>query len=137
MKRLLFDTDVVLDVLLQRQPYFPASALALDQVGQDKVEGYIAGHAITNLFYLLRRHLGSDQSREVLVKLMSKMRVAAVTDAVVREALSSPFPDFEDAVAHAAAKAVGTEAIVTRNLKDFRNGTVPAMLPEVFLATLN
>ena len=68
---------------------------------------------------------------------MSKMLVAAVTDVVVREALKSPFSDFEDAVTHAAAQAVGAEVIVTRNIKDFRNGTVPAMLPEFFLATLN
>lgn len=132
MKRVLFDTDVVLDVLQQRQPYFPASALALDEAGIGKVEGYIAGHAITNLFYLLRRSLGSEKSREVLATLMSKMTVAPVTDAVIREALVSPFKDFEDAVTHAAAKAIACDAIVTRNTKDFRTGTVPAMLPEVF-----
>lgn len=136
MKRVLFDTDVVLDVLLQRQPFFTASALALDTIAQGKVEGYLAGHLVTNLFYLLRRNLGSDKSREALNTLMSKMRVAAVTDAVIREALASPFPDFEDAVTHATARAEGIEAIATRNIKDFRLGTIRAMLPEVFLATL-
>ncbi len=136
MTRVLFDSDVVLDVLLQRQPFFAASALALDTVAQGKVEGYLAGHAITNLFYLLRRHLGSDQSRETLNTLMSKMRIAAVTDAVIREALASPFPDFEDAVTHATARGEGIEAIITRNIKDFRLCSIPAMLPEVFLATL-
>ncbi len=136
MIRVLFDSDVVMEVLLQRQPFFAASALALDTVAQGKVEGYLAGHAITNLFYLLRRHLGSDRNRETLNTLMSKMRVAAVTDAAIREALASPFPDFEDAVTHAAARGEGIEAIITRNIKDFRLGTIPAMLPEVFLATL-
>ncbi|WP_017317718.1 PIN domain-containing protein [Mastigocladopsis repens] len=136
MKLVLFDTDVVLDVLLQRQPFFAASALALDTVAHLKVEGYLAGHAMTNLFYLLRRHLGTDKSREALNTLMSKMHVAAVTDAVIREALASSFPDFKDAVTHATARAEGIEAIVTRNIKDFRMGTISAMLPEVFLATL-
>ena len=120
MKRVLFDSDVILDVLLQREPFFAASALALDTVVQGKVEGYLAGHAITNLFYLLRRHLGSDKSREVLKTLMSKMRVAAVTDVVIREALASSFPDFEDAVTHATAQGEGIEVITTRNIKDFR-----------------
>ena len=119
MTRVLFDSDVVMEVLLQRQAFFAASALALDTIAQGKVEGYLAGHAITNLFYLLRRHLGSDRSREVLNTLIFKMRIAAVTDAVIREALTSPFPDFEDAVTHAATRGEGIEAIITRNIKDF------------------
>ncbi|PSB25176.1 PIN domain-containing protein [Stenomitos frigidus] len=136
MKRVLFDSDVLLDVFLQRQPHFTASAIAIDTVGQGKIEGYVAGHAVTNLFYLLRRQLERDQSRDILATLLLKMHVAAVTDAVIREALASSFTDFEDAVAHAAAKSIGVEIIVTRNIKDFRSGTIPAVLPEVFLATL-
>lgn len=131
MKRVLFDSDVVLDVLLERQPFFAASALALDTVGQGKVEGYIAAHSITNIFYLLRRHLGNEKSQEVLMNLMSKMVTAGVTDAVIRSAFSSGFKDFEDGVTYAAAGA-GVDYIVTRNIKDFRLGSIPAMLPEVF-----
>jgi predicted nucleic acid-binding protein len=128
----LFDSDVVLDVLLERQPFFAASALALDAVGQGKVEGYIAAHSITNIFYLLRRHLGKEKSQEVLMNLMSKMVTASVTDAVIRSAFSSGFKDFEDAVTYGAAAGVGVDYIVTRNIKDFRLGSIPAMLPEVF-----
>ncbi|MBW4473192.1 MAG: PIN domain-containing protein [Stenomitos rutilans HA7619-LM2] len=137
MKRVLFDTDVLLDVFLQRHPYFTSSAIALDTVGQGKIEGYIAAHAVTNLFYLLKRQLGRDQTRSLLATLLSKVHIAAVTDAVVREALASSFTDFEDAVVHAAARSIGVEAIVTRNIQDFRSGTIPAVLPEVFLATFN
>ncbi len=132
MKRVLFDSDVVLDVLLERQPFFAASALALDAVGQGKVEGYIAAHSITNIFYLLRRHLGNEKSQEVLMNLMSKMVTASLTDAVIRSAFSSGFKDFEDGVTYAAAAGVGVDYIVTRNIKDFRLGSIPAMLPEVF-----
>ncbi|MDF5716619.1 MAG: PIN domain-containing protein [Rhizonema sp. NSF051] len=79
MKRVLFDTDVILDVLLQRQPYFNTSAFALDTVGQGKIEGFVAGHAVTNLFYLLRRQLGSQKSREILIALMTKIEVENLT----------------------------------------------------------
>lgn len=137
MKRVLFDSDVILDVFLQREPYFRTSALAIDRVGQDQVEGYVAGHAVTNLFYLLRRQLGSDRAREILRTLMSKMQVASVTDGVIREALESSFSDFEDAVTHAAAQAMSVEIIVTRNVRDFRLGTIPAVLPEVFLVDID
>jgi hypothetical protein len=101
-------------------------------VGQGKVEGYVAGHAVTTLFYLLRRELGMTKSRQVLTDLLSKMRVASVTDAGVRQALDGPFKDFEDGVTHAAAQEAKASVIVTRNVRDFTKGIIPAVLPEVF-----
>lgn len=132
MKRVLFDTNVLLDVLLRREPHFSASAAALDAVGQGTVEGYIAGHAVTTLAYLLERQLGSKKSRAVLFDLLSRMRVAPVTDAAIRQACNSPLNDFEDAVCHAAALEAGASLIVTRNIADFAKAEIPAVLPEVF-----
>ena len=132
MKRVLYDTNVLLDVTLRREPHLAASAAALDAVGQGQVEGYIAGHAVTTLFYLLQRELGATKSRRVLADLLAKMHVAPVTDAGIRQALSGPFKDFEDAVSHAAAQEAGVAVIVTRNVGDFAKGTIPAILPEVF-----
>ena len=132
MKQILYDTNVLLDVLLRREPYFSASAAALDAVGQGKVEGYIAGHAVTTLAYLLQRQLGLAKNKTVLSNLLSKMRVAPVTDAVIRQALAGAFNDFEDAVTHAAAQEAGVSVIVTRNIRDFAKSIIPAVLPEVF-----
>ena len=132
MKRVLYDTNVLLDVLLKREPYFSASAKALDAVGQGKVEGYIAGHAATTLAYLLQRHLGPIKSRAAHSELLSKMRVAPVTDTAIRQALTGTFRDFEDAVTHAVAEDAGVSVIVTRNVPDFTKGTIPAVLPEAF-----
>ena len=75
-------------VLLKPKPYFSASTAALDAVGQGKVKGYIAGHAVTTLAYLFQRRLGSAKSRRVLADLLSKMSVAPITDVAVRRALS-------------------------------------------------
>ena len=66
MRRVLFDSDVLLDVLAQRQPFVYASVQALDTVTQEQVEGYVSGHAITNIFYILRRQIGNDATRELL-----------------------------------------------------------------------
>jgi predicted nucleic acid-binding protein len=132
MKRVLYDTNVLLDVTLRREPHLAASAAALDAVGQGQVEGYIAGHAVTTLFYVLRRELGTTKSRRILADLLTKVRVAPVTDTGVRKALSGPFKDFEDAVSHAAAQEAGVAVIVTRNVGDFAKGVIPAILPEVF-----
>lgn len=137
MKRVLFDSDVLLDVLAQRQPFVIASAQALNTVTQEQVQGYVSGHAVTNVFYILRRQIGSEAARELLSRLLQRIQVASVTDEVIRQALQSSITDFEDAVTSAAASVAGLEMIVTRNTSDFVTSSVPAVMPEEFLATLS
>lgn len=140
MKRVLFDSDVLLDVLAQRQPFVIASAQALNVVTVTKMEmqikGYVSGHAVTNIFYILRRQIGSEMARDAISRLLLHLQVASITDEVIRAALQSSMTDFEDAVSSEAANAVGVEIIVTRNKSDFVASSVPAMLPEEFLAAL-
>ena len=137
MKQVLFDSDVLLDVLAQRQPFVAASARALNTVMQNQVEGYVLGHAVTNIFYILRRQVGNEVARELLTRLLQHLQVASVTDEVIRQALNSPIADFEDAVTSAAALTAGLEIIVTRNTPDFVASLVPAMLPDEFLTMLS
>jgi predicted nucleic acid-binding protein len=137
LKRVLFDSDVLLDVLAKRQPFVVASAKALNTVMQQQVQGYVAGHSVANIFYILRRQIGSESAREMLSSLLQHLQVASVTDEVIRRALQSPTPDFEDAVVIASANATGLEVIVTRNKSDFAASSVPAMLPEELLSTLS
>lgn len=136
MKRVLFDSDVLLDILARRQPFIVASARALNTVMQNQVQGYVSGHAVTNIFYILRRQVGNEVARELLAKLLQHLQVASVTDEVIRQALNSSIKDFEDAVTSAAALTAGLEIIVTRNTPDFVVSLVPAMLPDEFLTTL-
>lgn len=137
MKRVLFDSDVVLDVLAQRQPFVITSAQALNTVTQEQVQGYVSGHAVTNIFYILRRQIGSEAARELLSRLLQRIQVASVTDEVIRQALQSSITDFEDAVTSAAASVARLEMIVTRNTSDFMTSSVPAVMPEEFLVTLS
>lgn len=133
MRRVLFDSDVLLDVLAQRQPFVIASARALNVSTQPQVQGYVSGHAVTNIFYILRRQVGSDTARSFLSRLLQHLHVASVTDEVIRVALQSSINDFEDAVTSEAANAAGVDVIVTRNTTDFVSSSVPAILPEEFL----
>lgn len=133
MRRVLFDSDVLLDVLAQRQPFVIASVKALNMVTQPQVIGYVSGHAVTNIFYILRRQVGSKAARELLSRLLQRIQVASVTDEVIRAALQSSIADFEDAVTSEAANAADVEVIVTRNIADFTDSSVPAVLPEEFL----
>jgi predicted nucleic acid-binding protein len=136
VRRVLYDTNVVLDVLQARHTHLAASAAALDLVEAGRVEGYVAAHAVTTIAYLLQRQVGAARSRAILADLLSRLQVAAVTERTIRTALAGEFRDFEDAVCHAAALEAGAELIVTRNLADFAAGTVPAVLPETLLATM-
>ncbi|MEO0377489.1 MAG: PIN domain-containing protein [Cyanobacteria bacterium P01_A01_bin.17] len=137
MRRVLYDSDVLLDVLAQRQPFFTASAQALDSATQADIQGYVSGHAVTNIFYILRRQVGSQSARALISTLFQHLQVAAVTDEVIRAALQSAMTDFEDAVTSEAARMAGVENIVTRNSSDFLNSNVPSLLPAEFLALLS
>ena len=136
MRRALFDSDVLLDVIAQRQPFFIASAQALNIATQPQVQGYVSGHAMTNIFYILRRQIGNEAARESLSRLLQHLQVASVTEKVIRAALHSPITDFEDAVTSEAANAAGVEMIVTRNKPDFTASSIPAVLPREFLAMI-
>jgi len=137
MKRILFDTNVVLDVLLDRQPHVEASAAAWAAVETGISEGMLAAHAVTTLHYLVRKEMGTIKARRIVSALLRVFGVAAVNGAVVQEALQSPFSDFEDAVTAAAARLAGCEYIVTRDPKGFRGSPVRSLTPEAVLPILS
>jgi len=136
MKRILFDTNVVLDVLLDRQPHADASAAAWSYVENGLVEGLLAAHALTTVRYLVRKEMGAAGTKRILTSILKVFAIAAVDSEVVEEALQSPLSDFEDAVTTAAARLARCELIVTRDPKGFRASTVPCITPEQLLPLL-
>jgi len=137
MKRVLFDTNVVLDVLLDRQPYVEASAAAWAAVEAGILEGMLAAHAVTTIHYLVRKELGNVKARRIVSAILRVFRVAAVDGAVVQEALQLSFSDFEDAVTAAAARLANCECIVTRDPKGFRGSPVRSLTPEAVTPLLD
>jgi predicted nucleic acid-binding protein len=136
MKRILFDTNVVLDVLLDRQPYVEASAAAWVSAETGRSEGMLAAHAVTTIHYLVRKEMGNHKARRIVSAILRVFGVAAVDGAVVQEALQLPLSDFEDAVTAAAARLAGCECIVTRDPKGFRGSPVRALTPEALTPLL-
>jgi predicted nucleic acid-binding protein len=137
MKRLLFDTNVVLDVLLDRQPYVEASAAAWAAVETGISEGMLAAHAVTTIHYLVQKEMGNVKARRIVSAILRVFEVATVDRAVVHEALQLPFSDFEDAVTAAAARLAGCEFIVTRDPKGFRGSPVRSLTPEAVTPLLD
>jgi predicted nucleic acid-binding protein len=137
MKRILCDTNVVLDVLLDRQPYAEASALVWAAVETGVAEGMLAAHAVTTIHYLVRKEKGPLKARRVVAAILRVFGVAAVDGAVVQEALQLPCSDFEDAVTAAAARMAGCECIVTRDPKGFRGSPIRSLTPEAVMPLLD
>lgn len=133
MIRVLFDTNVILDVVLERMPFYRHSALALNRASKADIEGFISAHAVPTIHYIAAKTKSAKDVRLILGSLLSGLNVAAVNEKVIRQALSSPLKDFEDAITHAAAEECQASRIVTRNIRDFTRGTLQAVLPEVFL----
>jgi predicted nucleic acid-binding protein len=130
MRRILLDTNIVLDVLLDRQPHVKASAVVWTAVETGVAEGMLAAHAVTTVHYLVQKELGATAAKRVVASILKVFGIAAVDAAVVQEALQLPFSDFEDAVTAAAARFAGCECIVTRDPKGFRGSPVRSTTPE-------
>jgi predicted nucleic acid-binding protein len=137
MKRVLFDTNVVLDVLLDRKLHAEASAAAWAAVETGAAEGLLAVHAVTTIHYLVRKELGSTKTKRIIVAILKVFRVAAVDGAVIQEALHLSCPDFEDAVTAAAARIAACDYLVTRDPKGFHGSPVRPVTPEAFLPLLS
>lgn len=132
----LVDTNVVLDVMLGREPHLADSAAVLAAVETARCGGLLCATTITTIYYLTERHIGGLASREKMGALLSMFGVAAVTQSVLGAALANGMPDFEDAVLHEAALQAGAHCIVTRNIDDFSLSKIPVHSPAQFLALL-
>ena len=131
--KVLLDTNIVLDVLLDRKPHSIESAEVFRLIEQGRAEGLLCATTITTLDYLLSQSMRRSESRILLTQLMKLFEVASVNRAVIESALTSRMDDFEDAVLDHAAQNSGADAIVTRNSKDFTRGKSKVMDPKQFI----
>jgi len=134
--KVLFDTNVVLDVLLAREPHAVVAARLFALVERGEIEGCLCATTITAVHYLAPRAVGPKDAQRHVRQLLSLFKVAPVTGEIVTSALSLGFPDFEDGVVHEAARAYGAAAIVTRNARDFARDSLPILSPVELLAAV-
>ncbi len=133
MRRVLVDTNVVLDVLLDRHPHVAGSAAVWAAVETGRAKGFLSAHAVTTIHYLVQKDLGRARAARMIGSILRVFDVATVDRFVLDYALQRSLPDFEDAVTAAAAEAAGCEVIVTRDPKGFRGSTVRPLTPEALL----
>jgi predicted nucleic acid-binding protein len=134
--RVLFDTDLVLDLVLDREPFVEDAATLFSLHERGRIDGYISGITLVNVFYLTRKLKGSEGARQAVKELLATLRVCPLDQSVLEDAQRLAFADYEDAVQHASATASQIEAIITRNLDDYIDATLPVFSPTAFLKQL-
>ena len=137
MKKALVDVNVVLDVLLDRQPHAKASGAVWVAIETGSSHGLLAAHAVTTIHYLIRRELGAARATRSIAKILAVFGVATVNQTVIQEALQLSLPDFEDSVTAAAAQHSGCDFIITRDPKGFRGSPLRSFAPEAAVPLLN
>jgi len=132
----LLDTNVVLDLLLDRQPFSKTAGLLFAKVFSNRIDGYLCATTLTTIHYLVQKHKGDAHARTEIGKLFSLFEIAPVQRNILEKALNSVVSSFEDAVIYQAALYTGVDSIVTRNLKDFRRAELTIYAPEELLMLL-
>ena len=133
---ILLDTDVLVDVALDRPPYADASSDLLSFLEGRGRMAFVAWHTLSNAYYLMRPSRGGAAARSFLSDLMGFVVVVPTDTDAFRYAVSLDLPDLEDAMQVAAAWSCGASFIATRNVKDFRRSPVPARTPEQLVREL-
>ena len=134
--RVILDTNVVLDVLLERRPFSGPAATLFAMAERSAIEAFLCATTITTVDYLLNQSLSRAAAKKALHHLLELFEVAPVNRAVLEEALQSGMPDFEDAVLAFSGNLVGADAVVTRNSKDFRRAPIKALDPKQLISIL-
>ena len=133
---LLIDTNVILDVLINRPEFVKDSSMIWKLCETEQARGYISTLTYANMMYVMRKQMTPDQIAEIFRKLSLIFEFADFSPAVLERAVTMKWKDFEDAVQSATAEAIHADYIITRNLKDFTQRRVMAFTPSELLARI-
>ena len=137
MKKLFLDTNIVIDLLSRREPYYKESATLFSLADRKKVELSISSLTVANTSYVLLRQLNVKKVKEVLRKLRLVVNVLPLDNKIIGLALNDEtFTDFEDGLQYFTAIENEQEIIITRNLKDYKRSQIAVMTAEQYLKTL-
>ena len=136
MKKVFVDTDVVLDLLLERAPFFLHSAELFSLAHRRVVAIHLSAVTFSTLYYFLRKYKGAAHARLKLTGLRSIVTVLPTDAMIVDQAIASRFADLEDAIQYYTALGADMDVLVTRNTGDFKQAELPVNTPEGFLSSL-
>jgi len=133
--RLFFDTNVLLDHLLDREPFADDATELWSMAERREIVGCISALSFNFVYYIVRHYAHERAARRAIKGLRDVFEIVAVDAQIICQAMDSPFPDFEDAIQHACAVRTGATHLVTRDLAGFRKSEVPVISPDAYLAS--
>ncbi|MBE2232256.1 MAG: PIN domain-containing protein [Anaerolinea sp.] len=136
MIRVLLDTNVVLDFLMDRAPFADAAAAVWEANRKGQIETHVSAITPVNVFYIARKLKGMEEARKAVEGLLAECRVAQIDLDVLQDALTLPFQDYEDAVQLASAVYSRLDFLVTRDPKDYTKASLPVLSPSALLTHL-
>jgi len=134
--RLFFDTNVLLDHLLDREPFANDATELWSMAERRQVVGCISAVSFNFVYYIVRHQANERAARRALRGLRDVFEIIEVDAQIIHQAIDSAFPDFEDAIQHACAVRAGATCLVTRDVAGFRKSEVPVVSPAAYLAGL-
>jgi len=134
----LIDTNIVLDVFLERHPFYDDSFAIFQLANLKRFSGFLSAASITDIFYFVRKKWrDSEEVYQMMDRITALFSVAPVSEKTIANALALRWKDFEDAVQYIAATEIGVNCIVTRNAADYTMSGIPCMSPANFIAHFN
>lgn len=137
MDRLFLDTNVVLDLLGERVPFYDSAAKVATLADKGKVNLIVSALSYPTIFYLLSKFEDNNIVKEKLRKFKVIAETSDLTDRIIDKGLSSKFTDFEDALQYHCALKLDCNILITRNEKDFKGSDIPVMTPDEYLKSLS
>jgi len=134
MFKLFIDSDVVIDFFTDREPHANPASVLFDLNEKGTVVLYLSALSISNIYYIVRKFLGHKKALGIVETLTEMTEIVGTTKQEVLQALKNDFKDFEDSIQYSSALTInGLDAIITRNVKDYRNSKIAVMTPLNFL----
>lgn len=129
--KLLLDTNVLLDLLLERQPFLDRMQPILQAIDLGRIKGFVTASSLTDIYYIIRRHTKNRQRAEVAIRqVLATFQLCTIDRSVIESALNLELDDFEDAVQESSAILSELDGIVTRDVAGFSGLTIPIRSPE-------
>lgn len=126
---ILFDTNIILDALLDRDPFGENAVILLDAVEQSLLNGFICAGSVTTIYYLIEKVKNKAFARQKIKLILELFEIAPINRAVLEDAIGLVFSDYEDAVVHQSAIGINADGIVTRNANDYKKSKIAVYSP--------
>ncbi|NEP05412.1 MULTISPECIES: putative toxin-antitoxin system toxin component, PIN family [Okeania] len=135
--KVLIDTNIALDFLLQREPFFGDADALFEVIKNQQIEGFVTATTLTNIFYIVRKQTKSIERAREAVAMTLALEICDVNRNILETAFASNLRDFEDAVQLACAYAKNLDAIITRNADDFAGASLPILSVQQLFEQIN